>query len=122
MDEAAKRRFQAQGFSRALQQARLLDPEMPTQTLEAFLHIAASSEDMNFRDLAELLGMSAPTATRNVAVLAERRGAGKKGLGLVDTYEDAIDRRIKRVTLTAKGRRFLESLMAPLENINGKRA
>jgi DNA-binding MarR family transcriptional regulator len=59
---------------------------------------------LSLKDVSEQLGLSVPTTSRAVDGLVRRR--------LVDRDEDALDRRVRRVGLTAAGRRVVENLTA----------
>lgn len=65
-----------------------------TQTRVIFT-LSGDQKSMPINEVAERLGVSVATAGRNVDQLT--------GLGLVDRREDADDRRIKLVSLTAGG-------------------
>jgi DNA-binding MarR family transcriptional regulator len=69
------------------------------------MHVLASAdEDLSTGGLAERLGgLSLPTLSRSVDSLVQR--------GYVKRAEDAEDRRIKRLRLTAKGRKTIDRLV-----------
>jgi len=70
----------------------------------ALLHkLHGGGESLRVTDLAELLGVDAPTVTRKVQQL-ERDG-------LVARHTDPEDRRATRITLTSAGRRTLEKVL-----------
>jgi DNA-binding MarR family transcriptional regulator len=70
----------------------------------ALLHkLYADGESLRVTDLAELLGVDAPTVTRKVQQL-ERDG-------LVTRHTDPDDRRATRIQLTSAGRRTLERVL-----------
>nr|WP_245986670.1 hypothetical protein [Azospirillum thermophilum] len=56
--------------------------------------------------------MAQSSASRNVAALSRWHSFGKAGLDLVQAQEDPRERRRKIVTLTEKGRAFLDQLRA----------
>jgi DNA-binding MarR family transcriptional regulator len=64
----------------------------------------AEGDALSVKSLAEQLGVSVPTASRAVDGLCKRK--------LVTRAEDAADRRIKRVSLTATGRRVADTVTA----------
>lgn len=99
----------------AVQLFRDLDPTLPSQTVVAFLLIAAGAatapeEDIQMRDLQAAMDTSSASVSRNVAVLTIQHRLGKPGLNLVERYEDPRDRRNTRVRLTPKGRALRERL------------
>jgi DNA-binding MarR family transcriptional regulator len=76
---------------------------------------AESGGEFSVKELAEHLGISLPTASRALDPLVKRR--------LVARREDADDRRIKRVRLTARGEtvvaRLLAARIVAFENVLG---
>ncbi len=66
--------------------------------------LAMASEPRTVKQLSEDLGLSLPAVSRNVETLVQR--------GWMERREDEMDRRCKRVTLTAKGRDALERIDA----------
>jgi DNA-binding MarR family transcriptional regulator len=72
--------------------------------LKAMHVLAATDEDLSLNGLAERLGgLSLPTLSRAIDALVQR--------GYVKRAEDAEDRRIKRLALTAKGRKTIDRLI-----------
>ena len=61
-------------------------------------------EHLSVKQLAEQLGISLPAASRAIDPLVKRR--------LVNRQEDALDRRVKRVRLTARGEAAVGRLIA----------
>ncbi len=75
-----------------------------TQLKALFLIGAPTEEPLSMKSLAEGLGLSFAATSRAVDALCKR--------GLMDRDEDSDDRRIKRVSLTLKGRRAVDRLTA----------
>jgi Transcriptional regulators len=94
-----------------LEAFRTLDPDLPIQYALSFMTIA-QSEGISIGELAERLGIAQSSASRNVAALSRWHSFGKAGLDLVQAQEDPRERRRKIVTLTDKGRAFLDELRA----------
>ena len=94
-----------------LEAFRRLDPDLPIQYALSFMTIARN-EGLSIGELAERLGIAQSSASRNVAALSRWHSFGKAGLDLVQAQEDPRERRRKIVTLTEKGRAFLEELRA----------
>lgn len=109
-------KFAAAVMVRVMQTVRLHYPEMPAQTVEAFFAIAASP-DILMVDLQKSLNIASSSNSRNVALLSAVKGKGEKGLGLVEAYEDVMDRRLKRVRLTTRGNNLLKSAVSELEKL-----
>jgi DNA-binding MarR family transcriptional regulator len=80
------------------------DAELSLTQLKAMHVIGAASEEPSLNGLAERLGgLSLPTVSRAVDGLVQR--------GFVTRSEDAGDRRVKRLRLTARGRRTIDRLI-----------
>ena len=100
----------ASSLLKIIERFREIDGEMQAQAMAVLLKVAKSPLPLKMADIAEELGLSQSTISRNVAYLGDwnrRREAGHK---LVEAYEDPAERRRKLVRLTAKGRRFVKSL------------
>ena len=80
------------------------DAGLSLTQLKAMHILAGSDEELSLNGLAERLGgLSLPTLSRSVDALVQR--------GYVRRAEDSADRRVKRLSLTAKGRRTIDRLM-----------
>lgn len=100
----------ASSLLRIIERFREIDGEMQAQAMAVLLKVAKSPLPLRMAEIAEELGLSQSTISRNVAYLGDwnrRREAGHK---LVEAYEDPAERRRKLVRLTAKGKRFVKSL------------
>ena len=96
-------RFLAQSAGNGFVQA-VEDAGLSLTQLKALHVMAASDEELSLNGLAERLGgLSLPTLSRSVDALVPR--------GYVRRAEDSTDRRVKRLSLTAKGRRTIDRLM-----------
>lgn len=93
----------------AVELLRELEPNMEAQVMAALLHIMLKP-DITMSELAEKTGASQSAASRHVATLSPVRALNKPGFGLVESYDDPSDRRVKRVNLTKKGERLAEQL------------
>jgi len=67
-------------------------------------HLEDAERELTLKDLAELVPVSLPAASRTVDDLVRR--------GFVERHEDVEDRRMKRVHLTADGRSVIRRLNA----------
>jgi DNA-binding MarR family transcriptional regulator len=84
------------GYLAAVEESGMTLPQ-----LKALITLAGVDEGPSpVKDLAEQLGLAAPAATRIVDALVERE--------LATRTEDPDDRRVRRVAITASGRRFVE--------------
>lgn len=100
----------ASSLLKIIERFREIDGEMQAQAMAVLLKVAKSPLPLRMAEIAEELGLSQSTISRNVAYLGDwnrRREAGHK---LVEAYEDPAERRRKLVRLTAKGKRFVKSL------------
>ena len=96
-------RFLTQSAGNAFVQA-VEDAGLSLTQLKAMHILAASNEELSLNGLAEQLGgLSLPTLSRAVDALVQR--------GYVRRAEDSTDRRVKRLSLTAKGRRTIDRLL-----------
>ena len=75
-----------------------------TATQRIALFELGDAEPLRLNDLADRMGVSAPTASRSVDALHE--------LGLVERVPDPRDRRALRIDLTPSGRKLLEERKA----------
>ena len=84
---------------------RVVEEEDLSLTQLKTMHVlGADDEALSLNGLAERLGgLSLPTLSRAVEALFQR--------GYVSRTEDANDRRVKRLRLTAKGRRTIDRLI-----------
>lgn len=85
------------------------DNTMPIQQVRLLLALYTYGQ-IGQLGLSEHTGVAPQSNTRNIAKL----GPGEKmkdGLGLVESYEDPIDRRHKMVRLTPKGHALIRSAL-----------
>lgn len=108
----------ARKFVAFIDEFRKLNPEIQAQQISLFLNIVAQP-DLTVKEYAERagLGLGGPIS-RNIDALSESRKVVKngvaqieKGHGLVQAYEDALDRRYKRVKPTKRGLAVYETLV-----------
>jgi DNA-binding MarR family transcriptional regulator len=90
-------------YNEALKPFHKLRDTMPLQYVSTFLLIAAD-EHQNVTEYAKRSKISQSLMSRHVADLGAVNRYHKKGFGLVELYEDVMDRRNKLVRLTAKGK------------------
>jgi DNA-binding MarR family transcriptional regulator len=84
------------GYLAALEESGMTLPQ-----LKALVTLASIDEGpCPVKELAEQLGLAAPAATRIVDALVERE--------LATRTEDPDDRRVRRIAITASGRKFVE--------------
>jgi DNA-binding MarR family transcriptional regulator len=104
---------------RVLEEFRKLDPEMPMQTAMTLILTSRhqdKQDGLSIKDLAEMLGVSTASASRNVAKLTQHGTKSRDGLQLIESFEDPVFRVRKCVRITARGNRFLNSLKEIIED------
>ena len=80
------------------------EEELSLTQLKAMHVLGAAEEELSLNGLASRLGgLSLPTLSRAIESLVKR--------GYVRRLEDSDDRRVKRLSLTAKGRRTIDRLI-----------
>ncbi len=86
-------------------------PEMQAQTMCIFLHICkVHPKDIPMSELADLIGISQASCSRNVALLSSWTRYKTKGPGLVAAFENPMERRSKLVKLTPRGLSLLNDI------------
>lgn len=95
---------------------RAMDSEMQLQTVMTYIIVAAKDpRPVAMSDMAKKLGIAQASVTRNVQSLSGTNRHGKRGHGLLHSWVDDKDRRVKMVGLTPQGRR----IRALIEAIGG---
>ncbi len=94
---------------------RSLDITATITNLEAFL-IIASSGSTTMVELVKRLDCSKSHTSLIVSLLSQYGRGQKKGMGLVNIFEDPADRRYKLITLTPAGLELAAKLEAILSN------
>ena len=84
-------------------------PEVQVQTVRILLFIAARGS-CNQKDIERELNMTNASASRNVSYWTDRKADRQKGMEYVSRTEDPYDRRYKILTLSLKGKDFMERL------------
>ncbi len=109
--------MKGQEIHRALQvieEFRKIDPEMPIQQAAAFVFIVLH-EGCTMKAVADALGMSQGSSSRNVAALSDWHRLKRPGAGLVKSEADPYEMRRKAITLTPKGTRVVTALSNIME-------
>jgi DNA-binding MarR family transcriptional regulator len=98
---------------RLVEEFRKLDPEMPAQTILAFLFIAERNQaevPVTVKDVGDYLGLSSASASRNVSALSKVSRHRTSGHDLIMAYENPERRIEKFIKLTPKGKRVIDSI------------
>lgn len=90
---------------------RHLDAEMPAGQIVFFLN-AAKLQGAHLREIADASGTKVTTASRYLANLSEKDQYRQNGLGLLRSYENPENRRMKIVELTEAGQELLQALVS----------
>ncbi len=108
--KATEQQLEISMLLKAIEQMRGIDPEIQAQTIAVFLVVAKSPLPIKMQDIGKELGLAQSSVSRNVAYLGDWSRHKEKGHGLIEAYEDPMERRRKLVKLTKKGERFATSL------------
>ena len=100
----------ASSLLKVVERFREIDGEMQAQAIAVLLKVAKTPLPLKMAEIAEELGLSQSTISRNVAYLGDWNRRKEAGHKLLEAYEDPAERRRKLVRLTAKGKRFVKSL------------
>lgn len=93
---------------------RDLRETMPLQYVTAFL-LVATEEHQNVSTYAIRAGTSQSLMTRHLADLGSVNRYHEDGFGLVEAYDDLMDRRNRLIRLTAKGKKLAWELYDALK-------
>jgi DNA-binding MarR family transcriptional regulator len=93
----------------ALNLFKNLRDTMPLQCVAAFL-LVASEEGLNVNAYAKRAGIRPPLMTRHLADLGTTNRYHEAGFGLVEQYDNVLDRRERLIRLTAKGRNMVREI------------
>lgn len=101
-------------FTRAVEEFMKLDRGITMFQIHAFL-LVATNEGQTQKWIEEKMDTSNATASRTMSRWMEQERPGKPGYGFIETHVDPNDRRYRMVSLTPKGRAFLNKLEGILE-------
>jgi DNA-binding MarR family transcriptional regulator len=87
----------------ALKPFRKVREAMPLQYVTAFL-LVATEENLNVTEYAKRAGTSQSLMTRHLMDLGAVNRNHEEGFGLVEAYDDLMDRRNRLMRLSAKGK------------------
>jgi len=100
-------------FSRAFSQPlKLLGQTEASLSSYAVFWCVASNDRATQVEVAQMTGLSAKTVSRVISQLGETRG----GRGWIKQVFDETDRRVRRLSLSSKGRKIHARLMDDLAN------
>ena len=90
--------------------AKDISGEVQVNTLLTFLFIAERGTCTQ-SDVEAYLKISTAGASRNVSYWTDRRFDRTEGMGFIERVQDDYDRRLRNLSLTAKGKVFYKKLM-----------
>lgn len=104
-----------------MEEFRKINPEIQMQAAAAFV-TAAMYPEATLQEIADRLGVSGSSVTRNLRTFAPGKvrvsGKVRDGHGLLTVHEDPMDRRKRFTKLTPAGRRVIQSAIHIMERMN----
>ena len=99
---------------RIIEEMRKFDPQMESQAIAVFflVFIGEGTEGISMQEIAKQLDLAQSSVSRNVFKLSVVNRHRERGVGLLESYEDPLERRRKLVKTTAKGKRVWDSLVS----------
>ena len=99
---------------RIIEEMRKFDSQLEAQAISVFFYVAEKSgkEGVAMQSISEDLDIAQSSVSRNCYKLADVNRHRKSGIGLLQTFEDPLERRRKLVRLTSKGKRVHSTLLS----------
>jgi len=94
---------------RAVDLLRTLEREFPGQLMSVLFYVAAH-DGCTTLEARDAVGLADSSISRCTDWLSDYHRLGKPGMGLIVKTIDPVDRRIRRLTLTTKGRFFMNQI------------
>ena len=104
-------------YFEAFEELRKINPQMGVQQAQTFIFVCGNEdnpEGVCIKDIANSLGFSQASASRNVAAFTNWTRHKREGPDLLVAVEDPQNRTLKKVSLTSKGREVKSQLEAVL--------
>ncbi|AGE60587.1 transcriptional regulator [Pelagibacter phage HTVC019P] len=97
-----------------IEEMRKFDTQIEAQAIAVFLFVAVhgGKEGVAMQTISDDLDISQSSVSRNAYKLGDINRHKKIGVGLLETFEDPMERRRKLVRLTAKGKRVHSTLLS----------
>lgn len=93
-----------------LERFRELDPEFQIQQVCFFLMVATKQGRATKQEIAEAIGISVSSATRNMQAFGKQHRSGKKGHDMIVLKANPAKTNQYLLELNAKGKRFYKSI------------
>lgn len=106
-------KFPLQKGIKFIELLREQDERMPPLAALCFLYVALH-EELYQTDLANLLGVTEASISRNLSLLSDAARSKQSGLGLVELFGNPIEEKQKAVRLTEKGKALRINLLEVL--------
>jgi DNA-binding MarR family transcriptional regulator len=101
-------------LSRAVEEFRKIDSEMPSQVMAVFLAVA-DDDGISMKDLSTQLDIAQSSLSRAVSALSPWHWLKRPGLEVIEQFIDPRDTRRKHVRMTPKGHQLAKRLMEVLK-------
>jgi DNA-binding MarR family transcriptional regulator len=94
-----------------IEEMRKFDSHMESQTIAVFFYVCqyGAVDGVSMKNISKELGIAQSTVSRNCYKLSDKIKE-KPGIGLLQSFEDPMERRRKLVRLTPRGKRVHSTL------------
>ena len=94
-----------------IEEMRKFDSHMESQTIAIFFYVCqyGAVDGVSMKNISKELGIAQSTVSRNCYKLSDKIKE-KPGIGLLQSFEDPMERRRKLVRLTPRGKRVHSTL------------